>query len=68
VSRHLVIQGEADDVVPVEHGTALFARAAEPCDMLIIIGADHRLTADGHRKEAVARSVEWFQRFFAEPP
>ncbi len=67
VSRHLVIQGEADDVVPVEHGTALFARAAEPCDMLIISGADHRLTAPGHRKEAVARSVEWFQRFFAEP-
>jgi uncharacterized protein len=63
VSRHLVIQAEADDLVTVEHGATLYARAAEPCDLLIIPEADHRLTDPAHRKEALARSLEWFVRF-----
>jgi fermentation-respiration switch protein FrsA (DUF1100 family) len=63
VARHLVVQAEADDVVPVEHGTTLYARAAEPCDLIIIAGADHRLTDPAHRKDALARSLEWFLRF-----
>jgi alpha-beta hydrolase superfamily lysophospholipase len=65
--RHLVVQAEADAVVPVEHGASLFARAAEPCDLVIIPGADHRLSAPAHRKEALARSLEWFQRFLGAP-
>ncbi|MEK7714512.1 MAG: alpha/beta fold hydrolase, partial [candidate division NC10 bacterium] len=48
VPRHLVIQAEADDVVPLEHGSMLHARAAEPCDFIIIPGADHRLTDMAH--------------------
>jgi alpha-beta hydrolase superfamily lysophospholipase len=63
IPRLLVIQAEADDVVPVEHGTALFARAAEPCDLVIVPGADHRLTEPTHRKDAVARSIAWFRQF-----
>ena len=63
VARHLVIHGEADDVVPVDHGTVLHARAAEPCDIVIIPGADHRLTDPDHRRRAVAMSVAWFRRF-----
>jgi uncharacterized protein len=63
VARHLVIQGEADDVVTVEHGTVLHARAAEPCDIVIIPGADHRLTNLDHRRRAVTASVAWFQRY-----
>lgn len=67
VQRHLVIQAEADTVVPVEHGATLFALAADPCDLIVIPGADHRLADPGHRKEAVARSLEWFQRFLGAP-
>lgn len=63
VRRHLVIQAEADDVVSVEHGATLYARAAEPCDLVIIPGADHRLTDPAHRKEALARSLEWLVRY-----
>lgn len=68
VARHLVIQAEADDVVPVEHGSVLHARAAEPCDYVVIPGADHRLTDMTHRLEAVARSLEWLRRFLKETP
>jgi uncharacterized protein len=63
VARHLTIHGEADEVVPVEHGTILHARAAEPCDLVIIPGADHRLTDPGHRRDAVARSLDWLSRY-----
>jgi pimeloyl-ACP methyl ester carboxylesterase len=63
VVRHLVIQGEADDVVPVEHGVLLHERAAEPCDIIIVAGADHRLTDPAHRRQAVDASLAWFQRF-----
>jgi alpha-beta hydrolase superfamily lysophospholipase len=63
VRGHLVIQAEADEVVPPEHGAVLHARAAEPCDLVVIPGADHRLTDADHRAEAVARSLAWFRRF-----
>ncbi len=65
VARHLVIQAEADDVVPVEHGVLLHERAADPCDIVIIPGADHRLSDALHRREAVARSLEWFKQYLA---
>ena len=66
VGSHLVIQAEADDVVPVEHGATLHARAKDPCDLVIIPGADHRLSDSGHRQAAVAASLEWFGRFLKE--
>jgi len=66
VTRHLAIHGEADDVVPVEHGAVLHARAAEPCDLVIIPGADHRLTDPDHRGEALARSLEWYLRYLGD--
>lgn len=66
VARHLIIQGEVDDVVPLEHGVQLLAQAAEPCDLHIIAGADHRLTDLDHRREAVDRSLDWLLRFL--PP
>jgi alpha-beta hydrolase superfamily lysophospholipase len=60
---HLIVHGEADAVVGVEHGAALHEQAAEPCDLLLIPAADHRLTDPGHRALAVARSLEWLLRF-----
>lgn len=63
IPRHLVIQGEADDVVEVEHGAVLHSRAAEPCDLIVIPGADHRLTDPAHRRQAVDASLAWFRRF-----
>jgi alpha-beta hydrolase superfamily lysophospholipase len=63
VTHHLAIHGDADDVVPVEHGAVLHSRAAEPCDLVVIPGADHRLTDPAHRREAVARSIAWLRRY-----
>lgn len=62
VASHLVIHGDADEVVPLEHGIALHAAAAEPRDLMIIAGGDHRLTDPGHRQQALTASRAWFLR------
>lgn len=63
VTRHLVIQGDRDDVVDPAHGLALHRAAASPCELALVVGGDHRLSEIAHRLEAVARSRDWFLRF-----
>jgi pimeloyl-ACP methyl ester carboxylesterase len=63
VPMHLVIHGEDDEVVGVEHAASLHEIAAEPCDLVLIPGADHRFSDPGHRKHAVGLSKEWLVRF-----
>jgi dipeptidyl aminopeptidase/acylaminoacyl peptidase len=65
VACHLVVHGEADDVVPIEHGVQLHDQADEPCELLIIPGGDHRLTEPSHRAQAVAASRDWLKEFLA---
>ena len=60
---HLVVHGEADAVVSLEHGIALHERAGEPCEFLLIPGGDHRLSDPAHRADAVAASRDWLLRF-----
>ena len=63
VPRHLCVHGDADDVVGLEHGAQLHEQAAQPCDLLVIAGGDHRLTDPAHRRQAVQASLDWFRRF-----
>ncbi len=63
VARHLCVHADADDVVGLEHGAQLHEQAAQPCDLLVIAGGDHRLTDPAHRAQAVEASLEWFRRF-----
>lgn len=65
VARHLVIQGDRDEVVDPEHGRALYEAGAPPRELAVIRGGDHRLTDMTHRLDAVARSLDWFGRFFS---
>lgn len=67
VSHLLVVQGGADDVVPPEHGHQLHDRAVEPRALVVIEGADHRLSDPGHRREATARTRDWLRLHLACP-
>ena len=64
VGRHLIVHGEDDDVVSLDHGMQLHDQADEPCDILVIPGGDHRLTDPAHRAQAVTASVAWLKKFF----
>jgi uncharacterized protein len=66
VTHHLIIHGDADEVVTLEHGVALHERALDPCDLAILEGADHRLTNPTHLHHALALTLAWFLRFL--PP
>ena len=66
IDRHLVIQSEADETVSVDHGVALHARAREPRSLVIIPGADHRITDPDHRRQAAALSLAWFARHLSD--
>jgi alpha-beta hydrolase superfamily lysophospholipase len=63
VERHLIVHADRDEVVDLQHATVLHARAAAPCELVIVAGGDHRLTEPAHRRQAVDASVSWFQRF-----
>ena len=62
IDRHLVIQSEADETVPPDHGLKLHAQANDPRDLVLIPGADHRITDPAHRSDAVAHTLAWFQK------
>ena len=61
----LTIQAERDEVVPPEHGRVLFERAADPKELHILKGADHRLSDLTHRVQAVGLSVRWLTRYLS---
>ena len=63
IARHLCVHGDADEVVGLDHGVQLHEQAAEPCDLLVIAGGDHRLTDPAHRARAVEASRDWLRRF-----
>jgi fermentation-respiration switch protein FrsA (DUF1100 family) len=65
VPMHLVVHGEADEVVGLAHGVSLHERAAEPCELVLVPGGDHRLSDPTPRRHAVAASCQWLGRFLS---
>ncbi len=64
VGRLLVIHGDADEVVPVEHARLLWKRGADPKRIEILGGADHSISGPAHRDRAVALTVAWCRKHF----
>jgi len=54
----LLIHGEKDDLVPVEHARKLFKKAGEPKQLVIIPGAGHRLRLE---EKAIATALDWLK-------
>ncbi len=54
----LLIHGEKDDLVPVEHAYRLYEKAGEPKELVIIPGAGHRLRLE---EKAVTTALDWLK-------
>jgi uncharacterized protein len=54
----LLVHGERDDLVPVEHARRLFEKAGEPKNLVIIPGAGHRLRLE---EKAVNTAFDWLK-------
>ena len=59
----LVIHGDRDELVPMEHARMIYEGLNEPKKMAIIEGGDHRLTHPDHRERAIEMTLEWFERY-----
>lgn len=59
----LVIHGDRDELVPVDHARMIYERLNEPKKMEIIEGGDHRLTHPDHREKAMEITLEWFEMY-----
>lgn len=60
-SRVLLVHGEADEVVPVDQAHRAYDLAREPKSLLLLPGADHRLTEDADQAHAMARTLAWLE-------
>jgi dipeptidyl aminopeptidase/acylaminoacyl peptidase len=54
----LLIHGDKDDLVPVEHARRLYEKAGEPKELVVIPGAGHRLRLE---EKAVTTALEWLK-------
>lgn len=54
----LLIHGDKDDLVPVEHARKLYQKAGEPKKLVIIPGAGHRLRLE---QKAVNTALAWLK-------
>lgn len=57
------IHGELDEVVPVAQARRGYQLAREPKDLLIIPGADHRISDPADQKTAFQHTLDWINRF-----
>lgn len=55
----LVVHGEKDEVVPVSQAQEAHALAPEPKDILILEGADHRLSRIKDQKRAIDHTISF---------
>lgn len=51
--RLLLVHGDADEVVPLEHAYRLYQKAREPKELLVIPGAKHRLRLEEKAMAAI---------------
>ena len=54
----LLVHGDADELIPLEHAQRLYRRAAEPKELRVIPGAGHRMRVDG---AAMAVVADWLK-------
>lgn len=64
----LIMHSPDDEIVDVENGELLFARAARPKSFVSLDGADHLLSDDGHAEHAAEVLAAWADRFLPERP
>jgi dipeptidyl aminopeptidase/acylaminoacyl peptidase len=55
----LLVHGDSDDVVPIEHAERLYTEAGRPREKVILPGAGHRLRQD---ERAIAAVMPWLQK------
>lgn len=59
----LIIHGDSDEIVPLEHSYKLYEAASGPKSIKVIKGADHIFSRAEHLKTVIELSLEWFNKY-----
>ncbi len=62
-SRVLFVHGQNDEVVPVDQARRGHELAAEPKELLVLPGADHRISDPAAQAKAISATLTWVSRF-----
>lgn len=63
VKNVLIIHGDQDEMVPVDHAFKIHEHLQSPKEIHIFPDGDHRLTNPEDRKKATEMTVSWLKRF-----
>lgn len=63
VKNLLLIHGDKDETVAVDHSERLYQKAQEPKRREIVRGADHTFSNATLRKKAICYSLDWFKMY-----
>lgn len=63
VNNLLIIHGDDDNTVSVDHAHKLYQAAKEPKGLEIVEGADHVFSNHNHREKAMNVSLSWFKHY-----
>ena len=61
LSCALVVNGEADEVVSLHEGKAIYKNIKKPKKLSIIKGGDHIFSVTSHREKAIELAINWFR-------
>ncbi len=56
----LIMHGEEDELIPLEHARAIFEAAGDPKDFLVVPGGAHRLRVD---RRALDMAMDWILKW-----
>lgn len=58
-----IIQGKKDTVVPWRHAEKIFEQVSEPRQLKIFEQADHSISDENDRQQAIDATLRWFEKF-----
>ena len=63
VNNTMLIHGDSDETVPLDHAKRLYQSAKEPKRLEIVKGADHTFSNPKLREKAISYSLNWFKKY-----
>ncbi|MBW2651813.1 MAG: alpha/beta fold hydrolase [Deltaproteobacteria bacterium] len=63
LNNTMLIHGDSDETVPLDHAKRLYQSAKEPRRLEIVKGADHTFSNLKLREKAISHSLNWFKKY-----
>lgn len=65
IANILIIHGNNDEVVPIDHAYHLYRKAKDPKRLIVQEGGDHRMSDPSHQHYFLKESITWYKELTA---